>query len=156
MPKITNVVIGADHRGFEYKEFLVTELKKLNINVIDVGTNGVSSVDYPNFTKEVANTIQQHYSNNNHNINGVLLCGSGIGMSISANKISPTIRAALVYNNMVAKTCKQHNNANVACFSTDHFSKNQTLEWLLTFLDSDFEGGRHQQRLDLINTLACK
>ncbi|MBR1544943.1 MAG: ribose 5-phosphate isomerase B [Alphaproteobacteria bacterium] len=141
-----NIVIGSDHAGFELKSFFKEYLEKNNFTVVDVGTYNTESCDYPDIAKSVANHIKE-----NSKDFGILICGSGIGMSIAVNRYS-FIRGALLYNNEVAKLAREHNNANVAIFGARIFSKEENLEFLKTFLSSQFsEEERHKKRIEKIS-----
>lgn len=138
------VVIGSDHAGFLMKENLKKHLLEKNIEVVDVGTNNESSVDYPVFGEKVGNEVV----NENYDF-GVVICGTGIGISISANKVKG-VRAALVHDEETARLAKEHNNANVLAIggrNTDFDLANKILD---SYIDAKFED-RHQKRIDLIS-----
>lgn len=141
------ISIGCDHAGFPLKEELVQFLKDSKITVLDRGTDSDDSVDYPDFAQAVASDIL-----NNDATLGILVCGTGVGISISANKIKG-IRAALVYNTDTAGLARSHNDANVLCLGARHFSSEQAIEFTQKFIQTDFEGGRHKRRIDKINQL---
>lgn len=134
------IAIAADHGGFEMKE----ELKKhyQDIDWLDLGTNCTDSVDYPDFAKLMANTIL-----NKQVELGILICGTGVGISIAANR-HHGIRAALVYSTQVAELAKKHNNANVLVFGGRTMAVDDVIKYIDTFMHSEYEGGRHQRRLD--------
>ncbi len=148
MSKKFNIIIGSDHRGFDYKQFIYSHLKNSNYNIKDVGCHNTNSVDYPNISKKLAHEMQ----NDLENSKGILICGSGIGISIAANRF-PFIRASLVYNKEVALSSRNHNDANVIALGADFISKDQALEFVSIFLSSKFEGGRHQKRVNLLTTI---
>ena len=138
------VAIGADHAGFELKEKIVEYLKAKNIEYKDFGTYSTDSCDYPKIGKEVAEEV----ANKNFN-KGILVCGSGIGMSIVANKVKG-IRAALCWNIATAKSSRTHNDANILCLAERVTQSSLVLEMVDLWLKTDFEGGRHQARVDMI------
>ncbi|MCB0272100.1 MAG: ribose 5-phosphate isomerase B [Bdellovibrionales bacterium] len=140
-----NIAIGSDHAGVELKKELVAHLQRQNIEVMDVGPFDNTSVDYPDFAKLVADKI-------NANTNGILICGSGIGVSIAANKIHG-VRAALVTNKEMAEMAKRHNNANVLCLGARMTNPKLAIEMVDTWINAKFEGDRHQRRLDKITNL---
>ncbi|KAA3609823.1 MAG: ribose 5-phosphate isomerase B [Calditrichaeota bacterium] len=141
------VVIGADHAGYVLKENIKTYLNAKDIAFTDIGTFKEESVDYPEFAYKVGNAILKEEADM-----GILICGTGIGMSISANKIKG-IRAALVHNKETAELSRLHNNANVLCIGSRQTEKDTALELLDAWLNTSFEGGRHEKRIDLINKL---
>lgn len=138
------IAIGADRGGYELKEEI---LKKMSdkYSFIDCGTFSKEiATDYPNFAHKVAYMVK-----NKEAKCGIVICRSGIGVSIVANKVS-TIRCALVYNEKVAVLCKEHNNANVIALAADYISVDQAVEYIELWLNSTFMGGRHQSRVDMI------
>lgn len=143
--------IGNDHRGFRLVSTVLTTVKDLGFNTKHHGCYSSDSADYPTYAQHVAEAIQK-----NPNDMGVLICGSGIGISIAANRF-PGIRAALCRGVTDAEMSRKHNNANVICFGADfHESSLLTDEALIDmfvreFLITRFEGGRHQRRIDLID-----
>ena len=142
------IVIGSDHGGFALKEAIKALLQARSIDVQDLGTNnGDDSVDYPDFGESVARKVSLGEAEK-----GVLVCGTGIGMSIVANKF-PGVRAALAADTYMAKMAKQHNNANILVLGGRVLDENEAREMVATWLDSSFEGGRHQARLDKISAL---
>jgi ribose 5-phosphate isomerase B len=142
------IVIGSDHGGFALKEAIKALLQARSIVVQDLGTNnGDDSVDYPDFGESVARKVSMGEAEK-----GVLVCGTGIGMSIVANKF-PGVRAALAADTYMAKMAKQHNNANILVLGGRVLDENEAREMVATWLDSSFEGGRHQARLDKISAL---
>ena len=136
------IAIAADHGGFEMKEALKHHYAEQNW--LDLGTDSVTSVDYPDFAKIMARVILNKQADL-----GILICGTGVGISIAANRYKG-IRAALVYNTEVAKLAKQHNNANVLVFGGRTMAVDDVINSIDTFLHSEYEGGRHQRRLDKI------
>ncbi len=139
------VAIGADHGGFDAKEKLVTYLKNKGYAVADMGTNSSESVDYPDFAEKVCQEILQQKADF-----GVLICGTGIGISIAANR-HVGIRAALLYNDETAALARQHNNANIAVFGGRMMSVEDMEKRLDIFLNTGFEGGRHLRRIEKID-----
>lgn len=136
------IVIGADHGGFELKEFLKNEYKNKGIELKDLGTYSAESCDYPLIADKVVEAILSGEADL-----GILICGTGIGISIAANR-HKGIRAALLYNNEVAVLAKEHNNANVAVFGARTQSKEDVLTYLDTFLKTPFSNGeRHCRRI---------
>jgi ribose 5-phosphate isomerase B len=141
------IAIGSDHGGFELKEAIKTLLNERSVSVIDMGTDNGDSVDYPDFGEKVARKVSSGEAEK-----GVLVCGTGIGMSIVANKF-PGVRAALATDTYMAKMAKQHNNANILVLGGRVIDKNEAREMIEIWLDTEFEGGRHQGRLEKINAL---
>lgn len=140
------MIIGSDHAGFSLKEKLKDFLVKRGFEVIDVGCYKEVSCDYPEFAKVLCEKVLEHHSL------GILICGSGIGMSISANRIKG-IRAALCFNEYMARMSRRHNNANVLCLGARVIGEDVAKAILEAFLSEEFEGGRHQRRIDLIESL---
>ncbi|MGE4579347.1 MAG: ribose 5-phosphate isomerase B [Desulfuromonadales bacterium] len=141
------LIIASDHGGLELKEALKTYLQNRQVDVRDLGTNGSESVDYPDFGEKVARAVSLGEADA-----GILICGTGIGMSIVANKF-PGVRAALAHDEFTARMAKEHNNANVLVLGGRVEAANQGIEMVAAWLDSEFEGGRHQRRLDKIAEL---
>lgn len=137
------IAIGGDHAGFEYKEILKDFLQ--NYEVKDFGPDSSASVDYPDFAHPVASAVE-----NGEFTYGILLCGSANGVAITANKHSG-IRAGLCWENEVAALVRQHNNANILCIPARFVSAEQAKEITTTFLNTAFEGGRHQNRIEKIS-----
>ena len=136
------IAIATDHAGFELKEMLKQDIENMGLKVADLGTNGTPSVDYPDFAGEMAKWIQH-----NPEQVGVLICGSGIGMSMAANR-HRHVRAALCHNAAAASLARRHNNANVLCLGARMIGAEVAKFCLKHFLETDFEGGRHQKRID--------
>ena len=136
------VAIACDHAGFPMKSILKTEMEQSGYHVIDLGTDSEDSVDYPEFGFALANAL----SKNEADV-GVLVCGSGIGISIAANR-HPEVRAALVHDALGAKMCRLHNDANVICFGGRMIGEEVAKDCLNIFLGTDFEGGRHARRVN--------
>lgn len=144
------IVIGSDHGGLLLKTALTVYLKSRGVGVKDAGTNGDASVDYPDFGQKVAECVISGEAEA-----GILICGTGIGMSITANKI-PGIRAALVTDVFMARMAKEHNNANVLVLGGRVLDEQKACDLVGAWLDAAFEGGRHQARLDKITSLEKK
>jgi len=136
------IVIGADHGGFELKETIKDTLLQRDYNIIDVGCSSVDSVDYPDFSDQVVSHIVNGTCNK-----GILICGTGIGMSIAANR-DRRIRAANVHNLFTARMSREHNNANILCLGARVLETALALELVSVWLDTEFTGGRHQIRID--------
>lgn len=139
------IAVGCDHAGFDLKEPLLECIEKLGHKVLDFGTNSMESVDYPDFSCQVVQAIVSKRADV-----GLLLCGSGIGMSIAANR-NPLIRAALCHHEYDARVARAHNDANILCLGGRVIGADLAKVCLKTFLATPFEGGRHQRRLDKIN-----
>lgn len=138
------IFIGSDHAGFELKEKLVPFLKDLGYEVYDKGTHGPESVNYPNYAHAVAEAVSA-----NETSLGVLICGSANGVCMTANK-HQKIRAAIAWQVDIAELAKQHNNANILCLPARYLSTDEAKHILQAYLEAEFEGGRHQTRIDLI------
>jgi ribose 5-phosphate isomerase B len=134
------VCIGSDHAGFKLKENIKDFLIDKNISVFDSGPLNENSVDYPDYARKVSNRVKSNKSDV-----GILVCGSGTGMAISANKIKG-IRAAVCYNNKSTRLSRLHNNANIISLGSRLTKKNIALKLVSIFLNTKFEGGRHQKR----------
>ena len=139
------ISVGADHAGFELKEFLKNSLENSGFEVIDVGCDSNNSVDYPDFGYKLTQTIESGRSPA-----GILCCGSGIGMSITANKVH-RIRAAVCHDELTAQMAKRHNDANVLCLPADLVGDALMQSIVKVWMNTEFEGGRHQRRVDKIN-----
>lgn len=137
------IAIGADHAGFEYKEALSSFLKDYEIK--DFGTYSSDSVDYPDFAHPVAFAVEKHEFDI-----GILICGSGNGIAITANK-HQGIRAAICWNTELASLARKHNNANILCLPARFISIKEAQEITTTFLNTEFEGGRHADRVSKIS-----
>ena len=139
------IAIGNDHAGTEYKNTIVNYLQSEGHQVTNYGTDSNESVDYPDFVHPVAEDV----SNNNVDF-GIVICGSGNGVSMTANK-HPKVRAALCWTKEITELARQHNNANVLSIPARFTSEAQALAMVKTFLVTPFEGGRHQGRVDKIS-----
>jgi len=144
------IIIGSDHGGLAHKTALESYLKRRGFTVTDAGTNSDASVDYPDFGQKVAEAVIAGDAEL-----GILICGTGIGMSIAANKV-PGIRAALVTDVFMARMAKEHNNANVLVLGGRVLDEQKACDLVGAWLDATFEGGRHQARLDKITALEKK
>lgn len=142
------IAIASDHGGFDLKVILKQELSDLGFAVLDLGTDGTESVDYPDFGYAMASAITEGKASR-----GVLVCGSGIGISIAANR-HQNIRAALVHDSLGAKMSRLHNDANVIVFGGRMIGTDTALDCLQAFLETDFEGGRHARRVDKLSNPA--
>jgi len=140
----SKIVIGSDHAGFEYKEAIKQYLAKNNIETIDVGTHSTESCDYPDYAHAAAREIE-----NGNSEYGILICGSANGVAITANK-HQKIRAALCWQNEIASLARQHNDANIICLPARFVTIDEAEEMVHTFLSTEFEGGRHQKRVEKI------
>ena len=138
------IAIGADHGGVELKQALVDAMRARGLEVVDVGTSGADSVDYPDFGRAVAERVARGDAER-----GVLICTNGIGMSIVANKF-PGVRAALVGDATAARMAREHNDANVLVLGGGMTGTFHARELLRIFLDTPFAGGRHQRRIEKI------
>lgn len=141
------IVIGSDHAGFEAKRRLIKALQSLGHSVVDVGTEGTESVDYPDFASQVAMQVADGDAQR-----GVLVCGTGIGMSMAANKVKG-VRAAVVTDEFTAEMSRKHNDANVLCMGARVLAPERMETLARIFLATSFEGGRHQGRVDKIRKL---
>ncbi len=141
------IAIGADHAGFEDKEKIKRQLDELGIEYEDVGTNSTESVDYPVYAKKVAEKVSSGEAEQ-----GILVCGSGNGMQIAANKVRG-VRAALAWNAETARLARQHNDANVLSVPARMIPPEEVAKIIKSWLDADFEGGRHARRVDEISDL---
>ncbi len=144
------IAIGSDHGGYELKQGLVSYLQGRDIEVADVGTNSEDSVDYPEFAEAVALLVVHREADA-----GIVICGTGIGISISANKI-PGIRAALVTSPEMAILAKQHNNANILAMGGRILPLEIAVACAGAWLEASFEGGRHLRRIDKISEIEKK
>lgn len=135
------IALAADHGGYELKEQLKKELEGWGYRILDLGTDGPASVDYPDFAEAMAAAIRGKIADA-----GVLVCGTGIGISIAANR-HPDIRAALVHDAVTARLSREHNDANVVAFGARVIGPEVAKDALKVFLSTEFEGGRHARRV---------
>ena len=139
------IAIASDHAGFELKGELKKDLMDLGYTVLDLGADSLESVDYPDFGYALAGAMKEGKAER-----GVLICGSGIGISIAANR-HPEIRAAVVHDSLGARMSRLHNDANVICFGGRMVGADTARDCLKVFLDTEFEGGRHSRRVDKLS-----
>ncbi|ABK99359.1 ribose 5-phosphate isomerase B [Pelobacter propionicus] len=144
------IVIGSDHGGLDLKQALTRYLADRAIKVSDIGTDNGDSVDYPRFGLKVAEMVASGSADR-----GILVCGTGIGMSIAANKV-PGIRAALATDVFMGRMAKEHNNANILVLGGRVLDEQEACDIVGVWLDATFEGGRHQGRLDQIAEIEKK
>ncbi len=144
------LVVGSDHGGYELKTAILKLLQERAIETADFGTDGSASVDYPDFAAKVASAVSSGEAQL-----GILICGTGIGMSISANKFAG-VRAALVHDEFTAQMAREHNNANILVMGGRVITPEQGKKLVEIWLDTEFEGGRHQKRLDKISAIEQK
>lgn len=141
------IPIASDHAGYQAKEKVKKILEDLDHMPVDFGTHSEDSVDYPDFAVRVARDINQ----GDHE-RGILICGSGQGMCMTANKF-PKVRGALVYDNHSAEMSRRHNNSNLLCLPGRELGDDQLKEIVKTWLTADFDGGRHKRRVNKIHSL---
>ena len=145
--KLKSIVMGCDHGGWELKEYLKQKLAEWGYPCTDIGTFSAESVDYPDFASAIAKAIQSGTAER-----GVLICGTGIGMSMAANKF-PGIRAALCHDEFTARMSRQHNNANILVLGGRILGTELASNILKVWLTTEYERGRHQRRLDKISQI---
>jgi ribose 5-phosphate isomerase B len=143
MPEV--IPVGADHAGFELKQRLVEELRRLGYEPLDLGTDSSASTDYPDYAHQVADRVEHGEA-----ARGVLLCGSGLGMSYAANR-HHGVRAAVAWTPEIARLAREHNDANILVLPARFVTEQQGLEILTTWLTTPFEGGRHERRVRKID-----
>ncbi len=141
------IVVGADHAGFRTKETIKTFLQNAGYRVEDVGTHSEESVDYPDFARAVGERVASGTGSL-----GILVCGTGIGVSIAANKVEG-IRAALAHDSLTARRAREHNDANVIALGGKVVGEDEALAIVQEFLAAQFAGGRHQRRVDKISEM---
>ena len=139
------IAIGSDHGGFELKELIVGYLQDNSHEVIDCGCHSLKSVDYPDFAEKVCSEVRSGTCDG-----GILICGTGIGMSIAANRYRD-IRAALCHEAFTARMSREHNNANVLCLGARVIGSEVALDIVRVWVTTEFAGGRHQKRLDKLS-----
>ena len=144
----TTVAIGSDHAGFDLKQILAAYLAELGYEMLDLGTGGPESVDYPDFGKAVAKAVAAEKARF-----GVLVCGTGIGISIAANR-NPQVRAALCHDHMTAELSRRHNDANILALGSRIIGVEVAKDCLRTFLTTPFDGGRHAGRVAKLSAIA--
>ena len=141
------IAIAADHAGFEEKEKVKKTLDDLGVEYTDMGTNSPDSVDYPDYARKVGEAVVKGEFDK-----GILVCGSGTGMAIAANKV-PGIRAAVAWNEEIARLSRQHNNANVLSLAARFIPDEEQEKIVKAWLETDFEGGRHERRVEKIEQI---
>ena len=138
------IPIGADHAGFKLKKSIIKHLNEKGFETKDFGCYSEESIDYPDYAHPVAEMVE-----NDSNLLGILICGSGNGISMTANK-HQNIRSAICWNVEIAKLAREHNNANIITLPARFISEEEALKMIDMFFETDFEGGRHQRRVDKI------
>ena len=141
------IALAADHAGYEDKEKLKKTLDELGVEYTDMGTDSTESVDYPDFAKKAAEAVASGEYDQ-----GLLVCGSGTGMAIAANKV-PGIRAAVAWNEEIARLARQHNNANVLSLAARYIPMEELVKITKAFIEADFDGGRHERRVEKITEI---
>lgn len=144
---IKKITVGSDHAGYALKQTVIAHLKELGIEVIDVGTDSTQSCDYPAFAHLVCKNVQDGVTSL-----GILICGTGIGMSMAANK-HRGIRAAACSDTFSARLTRQHNDANVLCFGERVVGAGVACDLVDAFIGAEFEGGKHARRVEMINAI---
>ena len=142
------VAIASDHAGYELKEYVKTLLPALHVEPVDFGCFSNESVDYPDFALQVAQAV-----NNEQVPEGILICGTGIGMSIAANRF-PQVRAALCHDDFTAQASREHNNANILVMGARIVTPEQAASIVRIFFTTEFSGGRHARRLNKISQIS--
>ena len=145
--KIGKLVISSDHAGFELKETIKEALLADGVDVTDLGPDSSDQVDYPDYGIKLATTVSE-----DENLNGIVICGTGIGMSIVVNRF-PKVRGTLCNDVYTAKLCRQHNDSNVLIMGGRVVGKGLAYEIVCTWMSTPFEGGRHSRRLEKINNI---
>ncbi len=141
------IAIGSDHRGFQLKTKLIIALQEAGHEPVDVGTDSSESVDYTDFGAAVSEKVSKHEADR-----GILICGTGIGMAITANKY-PGVRATTCSDELTAEMCRRHNDVNVLCLSGDMLGERPIDDMIRKWLATEFEGGRHARRLGKISDI---
>lgn len=144
---VKKIALAADHAGFEEKEKIKKTLDDLGVEYDDLGTDSTESVDYPDYARKVAEAVARgDYEQ------GLMVCGSGTGMAIAANKV-PGVRAAVAWNEEIARLAREHNNANVLSIGARVTPESEVPKILKAWFDADFEGGRHERRVEKISEI---
>jgi ribose 5-phosphate isomerase B len=138
------IIVGSDHRGYQVKQKVIDLVRRLGHDVIDEGTNGGGTIDYPDVAAYVGSMVSR-----NEVDRGILICGTGIGMSIAANKF-PGVRAAPCHDDLTAEMSRRHNDLNVLCLSADMLGEKLIDRMVEIWLNTPFEGGRHARRIEKI------
>ena len=146
--ELAPIGLASDHAGFELKRVIKDELEQMALPVIDLGVSGTDPADYPDFGYAMAHALREGRVHR-----GVLICGSGIGISIAANRF-PEVRAALVHDAIGARLARRHNDANVICFGGRMISAEVARDCLQVFLSTEFEGGHHCRRVEKLSNPA--
>ncbi|QGJ71468.1 Sugar phosphate isomerase YwlF [Planctomycetales bacterium 10988] len=141
------IAVASDHRGFHVKGKVIALLEQLGHEVTDFGTDSPQSVDYPDYALLVAQAVSNHEVER-----GILVCGSGVGMCIAANKV-PRVRATTCQDEVTAEMCRRHNDVNVLCLSADMLGEQMVDRMVEIWLTTQFEGGRHKRRVDKISEM---
>jgi ribose 5-phosphate isomerase B len=141
------IIVGSDHRGYQVKQKVIDLVRRLGHEVVDEGTNGAGSVDYPDVAAHVGDSVSKGQVDR-----GILICGTGIGMSIAANKF-PGVRAAPCHDDLTAEMSRRHNDLNVLCLSADMLGEKLIDRMVEIWLNTPFEGGRHARRVEKIAEL---
>ena len=139
------IFLGSDHGGFKIKELIKNHLKSKGYEIVDLGTNSTDSCDYPLFGIKVGESVVT-----NKDSKGIIVCSTGVGISIAANKVKG-VRCALCWKKQIAEMCRRHNNANILALPGLHLEDKEALEIVNTWLNTDFEGERHERRVNIIN-----
>lgn len=139
------IAIASDHAGFDLKQQIISYLDKKKYQIIDLGCSNKNSVDYPDYANKLAEAIKD-----NHNLKGILTCGTGIGMSIAANRYNH-IRAALCTNSQMSKLAREHNDANILVLGARIIDQQTAFNCVENFLNTDFTETRHQLRIDKLD-----
>ncbi|MCF8720668.1 ribose 5-phosphate isomerase B [Nitrospina gracilis] len=145
--KIGKIVIASDHAGFELKQSLIEAMRADGVEVTDLGPDSSDQVDYPDYGIKVANMVSE-----DENLSGIVMCGTGIGMSIVVNRF-PKVRGTLCNDVYTAKLCRQHNDSNILIMGGRVIGKGLAYEIVRTWMSTPFEGGRHGRRLEKINNI---
>lgn len=138
------IALGCDHAGYPLKNEIIKHLQERNIEIVDLGCYSEESVDYPIYGKKVGEAVMAGEADK-----GIVCCGTGIGISIAANKVKG-IRCALPYNDFTAEMCKKHNNANMVAFGARSLSVSDAIRYTDIWLDTEFEGGKHERRINML------
>lgn len=147
---VVRIAVASDHAGFELKEAVMPILEAQGHDVVNLGTENEQSVDYPVFAEKAARAVAGGEADR-----AIIVCGSGVGVSITANKVNG-IRAVNAHDSDEAEMSRRHNDANVLCLAGRKLTPAQAEQITQTFLNTDFEGGRHQRRVDLISALEAE
>ena len=143
---MANIIIGSDHGGFNLKQYVIEHLKNKGLNVVDLGCYNSDSCDYPVIAKAVSEKVLEESSR------GILICGTGIGVSIVANRYDG-IRASHCTDTFTARMTRMHNDSNVLAIGADYMDTNKAIRIVRTWIATEFEGGRHEERLKMIEEI---